>query len=104
MGLTRFRTTSDDGSTIRILDGSGNPLNFNNSGTTQSYMNNDYHQGSTTRSGTVSLTAGQTYTIEIRYWENQGAEYTVGQFHASGWFCPEPVGQQLYRWDGHGGE
>jgi len=74
-GVYRFTTTSDDGSTLRLLDGHGNPLNFaNQTGGTQAFLNNDFHQASTTRYGDVRLEAGQTYDIEVRMWENAGAE------------------------------
>ena len=72
-GVYRFTTTSDDGSTLRLLDANGTPLSFaNQTGGTLPYLNNDFHQGSTTRFGDVALAAGQSYRIEIRYWENQG--------------------------------
>ncbi len=72
-GVYRFATTSDDGSIVRLLDSSGNPLNFANQvGGTLPYMNNDFHQAATTRFGDVTLAAGQSYTIEVRFWENQG--------------------------------
>jgi serralysin len=72
-GTYRFTTTSDDGSTLRLLDGSGNALNFaNQTGGTLGYLNNDFHQSAATRFGDVTLAAGQSYTIEIRFWENQG--------------------------------
>lgn len=64
-GTYTFSTTSDDGSRIIIRDSAGNIV-FN--------LNNDFHQGATTRSGTVSLTAGQSYTIEVYFWENEGAD------------------------------
>ncbi len=74
-GTYRFTTTSDDGSTLRIFDANGNPLNFaNQTGGTLSYLNNDFHQAATTRFGDVTLAAGQTYTIELRLWENLGQE------------------------------
>lgn len=72
-GTFTFGTTSDDGSTIVILDSAGNPVTFTNQdGSTDPYMDNDYHQAATTRTGTVDLVAGEVYTIEVRYWENQG--------------------------------
>ncbi|MGL5008589.1 MAG: Hint domain-containing protein, partial [Paracoccaceae bacterium] len=72
-GTYRFATTSDDGSTVRLFDANGNPLNFlNQNNTTTAFMNNDFHQSATTRYGDVTLAAGQTYTIEIRFWENAG--------------------------------
>lgn len=74
-GTYQFDTTSDDGSTIRILDAEGNPFSFTNqNGTTESFMDNDYHQAATTRSGEVELDADTVYTIEVRYWENAGQE------------------------------
>jgi Ca2+-binding RTX toxin-like protein len=78
-GVYRFATTSDDGSTIRILDSNGNPLTFTNqSGSTGSFLDNDFHQGATTRWGEVTLEAGQSYTIEVRYWENLGGNVLSG--------------------------
>jgi hypothetical protein len=74
-GVYRFTTTSDDGSTLRLIDGNGTPLNFaNQTGGTKPFLNNDFHQGATTRYGDVTLEAGQTYEIELRMWENTGAE------------------------------
>ncbi|MGX0975067.1 Ca2+-binding RTX toxin-like protein [Roseovarius sp. MBR-51] len=78
-GVYRFATTSDDGSTIRILDGNGDPVTFTNqNGTTGSFLDNDFHQGATTRWGEVTLEAGQSYTIEVRYWENLGGNVLSG--------------------------
>ncbi|MCU0800319.1 MAG: Hint domain-containing protein [Rhodobacteraceae bacterium] len=72
-GTYRFTTTSDDGSTLRLLNAAGTPLNFaNQTGGTLAYLNNDFHQASTTRFGDVVLAAAETYAIEIRYWENAG--------------------------------
>ncbi|MFT6931794.1 MAG: hypothetical protein ACJAXT_000486, partial [Paracoccaceae bacterium] len=49
-GTYRFDTTSDDGSTIQIFDGSGNALTWENqNGSTGTFLNNDFHQGATTR-------------------------------------------------------
>jgi hypothetical protein len=74
-GTYRFTTTSDDGSTIQIFDSAGNAVNFNNqTGGVRNYLNNDFHQGSTTRFGDAVLNANQTYTVQIRYWENQGQD------------------------------
>ncbi|MBB3994401.1 hypothetical protein GGR95_002046 [Sulfitobacter undariae] len=74
-GSYRLTTRSDDGSTIQIFDSNGNALDFNNqSGGVRDYLNNDYHQGATTRYGDVTLDPNETYTIQIRYWENAGAE------------------------------
>jgi hypothetical protein len=64
-GTYTFSTTSDDGSRIIIRDSSGNVV-FN--------LNNDFHQAPTTRSGSVTLTGGQTYTIEVYFWENLGGD------------------------------
>ncbi|AWZ18837.1 type I secretion target repeat protein [Roseovarius sp. TM1035] len=78
-GVYRFATTSDDGSTIRILDSNGDPLTFTNQiGTTGSFLDNDFHQAATTRWGDVTLEAGQSYTIEVRYWENLGGNVLSG--------------------------
>ena len=74
-GTYRLTTSSDDGSTVQIFDSSGNPLSFNNQlGGTLDYLNNDRHQGTTTRGGEVELDPNETYTIQIRYWENQGGD------------------------------
>lgn len=74
-GTYRFTTRSDDGSTMQIFDSAGNPVSFDNqTGGTRDYLNNDYHQGSTTRWGEVELDPNETYTIQIRYWENQGGD------------------------------
>lgn len=84
-GTHTFSTTSDDGSTIRILDGNGTPLTFTNQdGSTGDFMNNDFHQAPTTRSGTVDLEAGQVYTIEVRHWENAGGEVISGTVTSPG--------------------
>lgn len=64
-GTYTFSTTSDDGSRIIIRDGAGAVV-FN--------LDNDFLQGSTTRSASVSLTAGQNYSIEVYFWENEGAD------------------------------
>ncbi|WP_417726050.1 Hint domain-containing protein [Roseovarius sp.] len=78
-GVYRFATTSDDGSTIRIFDSNGNPLTFTNqNGTTGSFLDNDFHQSATTRWGEVTLEAGQSYSIEVRYWENVGGNSLSG--------------------------
>lgn len=69
-GTYTFSTTSDDGSRIVIRNAAGNVVNWQSG---QSYLNNDYHQSATTRSDTITLTAGQTYTIEVYFWENEGA-------------------------------
>ncbi|SEL03867.1 Ca2+-binding protein, RTX toxin-related [Roseovarius nanhaiticus] len=79
-GVYRFETTSDDGSTLRIFDSQGNPVTFTNqNGTTGTFLNNDFHQAATTRWGEVTLEEGQSYTIEARYWENQGGNVLSGR-------------------------
>ncbi|MDH2326901.1 Hint domain-containing protein [Cereibacter sp. SYSU M97828] len=74
-GTYTIRTASDDGSRVIIRDASGKALDFteDGTGTVTSYMNNDYHQGMTARTAQVQLEPGGTYTIEIRYWENEGS-------------------------------
>ena len=66
-GSYTFYTTSDDGSALYI-DG-------------VLVVNNDFSQGATERSGTVTLAAG-THAIEIRYFEGGGGEEL--QVHVSG--------------------
>ncbi|MBY5933018.1 Hint domain-containing protein [Tateyamaria omphalii] len=74
-GTYRLTTSSDDGSTIQIFDSNGNPVQFaNQTGGTLDYLNNDFHQGTTTRFGDVTLDPNETYTIQIRYWENRGGD------------------------------
>ena len=77
-GTYTFSTTSDDGSTIRILDENGDPLTWTQDGSSATFMDNDYLQGANTRSGEVTLEAGKVYTIEVRHWENEGAEVISG--------------------------
>lgn len=78
-GTYRLATSSDDGTTIQIFDSAGNPVQFaNQTGGTLDYMNNDFHQGTTTRYGDVELDPNETYTIQIRYWENQGGDTLSG--------------------------
>lgn len=74
-GSYTFSLTSDDGSTMRVYDAAGNLVTWSGGG---SYLNNDYHQGATTRSNTITLTAGQVYTFEVRFWENAGANTLSG--------------------------
>jgi len=62
-GSYTFSTRSDDGSRIIIRDSNGNIV-FN--------LDNDFNQSATTRSGSVVLAAGQSYTIEVLYWEDTG--------------------------------
>ncbi|GGD35748.1 Hint domain-containing protein [Sinisalibacter lacisalsi] len=84
-GVYTFATTSDDGSTIRILDADGTPLTWTNQdGSTASYMNNDYHQAATTRAGEVTLEEGVSYTIEVRHWENAGQQVISGTVTSPG--------------------
>ncbi|WP_415403522.1 Hint domain-containing protein [Tateyamaria sp. SN3-11] len=74
-GTYRLTTSSDDGSTIQIFDSNGDPVQFaNQTGGTLDYLNNDFHQGTTTRYGDVQLDPNETYTIQIRYWENRGGD------------------------------
>jgi len=74
-GTFRLTTSSDDGSTVQIFNSAGVALNFKNqTGGTLNYLNNDFHQATTTRWGDVVLNPNETYTIQIRYWENQGAD------------------------------
>ena len=74
-GTYRFTTQSDDGSTIQIFDSAGIPVSFDNqTGGVRDYLNNDFHQAPTGRWGDATLAANQTYTIQIRYWENQGQD------------------------------
>jgi len=78
-GTYRFTTTSDDGSTLRLFDSQGNPLDFTNqSGNDGPFLDNDFHQAPTERWGDVTLEAGRTYTIELRVWENAGGEVLSG--------------------------
>jgi len=77
-GTYRLTTSSDDGSRVVIHDANGNVLFFENEqGGRLDYLNNDFHQGLTTRYGDVELQPG-TYTIEILYWENEGANLLFG--------------------------
>ncbi|RYI27075.1 MAG: calcium-binding protein, partial [Acetobacteraceae bacterium] len=62
-GTYTFGTTSDDGSRIIIRDAAGNIV-FN--------LDNDRNQSATTANGTVTLAGGQSYSIEVYYWENAG--------------------------------
>lgn len=62
-GSYTFGVTSDDGSRIIIRDGAGNIV-FN--------LDNDRAQSANTVSGSVTLQAGQTYSIALYYWEDSG--------------------------------
>lgn len=74
-GTYRIDLRSDDGSTVQIFDSAGNALTFNNqTGGALDYLNNDFHQASTNRFGTVQLDPNETYTIQVRYWENAGQD------------------------------
>ena len=57
----------------------GNPVEFTNqTGNDGPFLDNDFHQAPTTRWGEVTLDADQTYTIEVRVWENAGGEVLSG--------------------------
>ncbi|WP_052700981.1 Hint domain-containing protein [Loktanella sp. S4079] len=74
-GTYQFSTTSDDGSTLQIFDSSWNLVTWDSQtspGASNTYLDNDDHQPPETESGTVTLAAGETYIIQIRYWENLG--------------------------------
>ena len=74
-GTYRIDLRSDDGSTVQIFDSAGNALTFNNQTRgALDYLNNDFHQASTNRFGTVQLDPNETYTIQLRYWENAGQD------------------------------
>ncbi|MBC7132366.1 MAG: Hint domain-containing protein [Roseovarius sp.] len=82
-GAYTLSLSSRDGSTIRILDESGNPLTINNAnGGPLEFLDNDDHSGLfnpvNSNSGTVQLEANQTYTIEVRYWQNTGQQTLQG--------------------------
>lgn len=101
-GTYRFETTSDDGSTIRILDAQGNPLTFTTQGGgTGPFLNNDYHQSATTRWGEVQLEAGTAYTIEVRYWENAGGEELSARVTPPGGTAEDLATSDLVIGDGH---
>lgn len=80
-GSYTLSLSSRDGSTIRILDESGNPLTINNAnGGPLEFLDNDKNAGeaANTASGTVQLEANQIYTIEVRYWQNGGPQTLEG--------------------------
>ncbi|MGI5239733.1 glycoside hydrolase family 3 C-terminal domain-containing protein [Dactylosporangium sp. CA-139066] len=58
-GTYQFSLTSDDGSRL-IVNG-------------QQVINNWFNQGSTTRTGSVALSAGQNVSIEVDYYQGGGA-------------------------------
>ncbi|MDB6454572.1 Hint domain-containing protein [Falsirhodobacter sp. 20TX0035] len=90
-GTYTFDTASDDGSRIVIRDADGKALTWHNAdGQDKAFLDNDYHQGMTTRSGTVELAPGTTYTIEVVYWENEGSNLLHA--HLSG---PDTGGRQV---------
>lgn len=65
-GTYSFSLNSDDGSRIIIRDANGNVVfNLNNDEPLILLVN--------TASGSVTLQAGQTYSIEVYYWENLGS-------------------------------
>ena len=89
-GTYTFDTASDDGSRIVIRDADGNPVTFHNAdGQDKAFLDNDYHQGMTGRSGTVDLSSG-TYSIEVVYWENEGSNLIHA--HIAG---PDTGGQRV---------
>lgn len=95
-GVYKFTTTSDDGSTLRLLDGDGRPLEFDNqTGGKLDHLNNDFHQPATTRQGEVRLEAGQTYDIELRMWENAGAEVLNATVTAPGGAQTQLLGKAI---------
>lgn len=72
-GIYEFSTTSDDGSTLQIFDSSGKAVTIKNQDNKErDYLDNDRHQGATKRTGKAELDSNETYTIQIRYWENTG--------------------------------
>jgi beta-glucosidase len=73
-GTYQFSLTSDDGSRLFV----------NNT----QVINNFFNQGSTTRTGSIALTAGQTVPIEIDYFQAGGASNVT-----FGW---QPPGQTLH--------
>lgn len=73
-GVYTFATTSDDGSTIEIFDSAGNQVPFTSGSVSNGYLNNDFHQSPTTRSAQITLDSSETYTIQVRYWENAGGD------------------------------
>ncbi|WP_433066081.1 glycoside hydrolase family 3 C-terminal domain-containing protein [Dactylosporangium sp. CS-033363] len=58
-GTYQFSLTSDDGSRL-LVNG-------------QQVINNWFNQGSTTRTGSVALTAGQNVSLEVDYYQGGGA-------------------------------
>ncbi|GAA3297081.1 glycoside hydrolase family 3 C-terminal domain-containing protein [Dactylosporangium vinaceum] len=68
-GTYQFSLTSDDGSRL-LING-------------QQVINNWFNQGSTTRTGSVALTAGQSVSIEVDYFQGGGASNLT-----LGWSAP----------------
>jgi hypothetical protein len=62
-----FNTTSDDGSLL-FIDG-------------QLVVNNNFSQGETLRSGTITLSAGQ-HTMEVQYYQGGGGDYLTATLPA----------------------
>ena len=74
-GTYRLTTASDDGPTIQIFVSAGNSVQFaNQTADTLDYLKNDFHQGTTERFCDAILDPNETYTIQIRYWENRGGD------------------------------
>ncbi|WP_165390354.1 Hint domain-containing protein [Thalassococcus sp. S3] len=76
-GVYTFSTRSDDGSTLQIFDSNGDPVLWDsqsNPPAGNEYLNNDFHQAANTRSGQITLDPNETYTIQLRYWENAGQD------------------------------
>jgi hypothetical protein len=72
---------------VQLFDANGVAQTWSAQATGQTgltFLNNDFHQGTTTRQASVNLTAGQTYTIEIRYWENLGGNTLTADFQIPG--------------------
>ncbi|WP_426514475.1 glycoside hydrolase family 3 C-terminal domain-containing protein [Dactylosporangium sp. McL0621] len=68
-GTYQFSLTSDDGSRL-LVNG-------------QQVINNWFNQGSTTRTGSVALTAGQNVSVEVDYFQGGGASNLT-----LGWSAP----------------
>ncbi|MFI5911954.1 glycoside hydrolase family 3 C-terminal domain-containing protein [Dactylosporangium sp. NPDC051541] len=68
-GTYQFSLTSDDGSRL-LING-------------QQVINNWFNQGSTTRTGSIALTAGQNVSVEVDYFQGGGASNLT-----LGWSAP----------------
>ena len=78
-GTYTIATTSDDGSAVWISTSpSMNPY------TSSPVVNNWYQQGATQRTGSISLTAGQTYYIVVAYEQGNGGYMVNLQWIAPG--------------------